>query len=147
MRKQRGFTLIEILIVIAITGILAAAYVWNAGALRIRGYRLQAQNHGSLVLAAANAWARDNPGSSLSAALSTSGLAAADYTDAPAGMPNPDPAYDCQPAGSLGPYAWTEGDSHGGCAIYSDTSAGFEVPGVLTWVKGDDVYYLNGVQQ
>ncbi len=147
MKRDTGFTLVEIMVVIAIMAILSVVVFSNFGPFRTRAHRAAAQAHGSEVLSAVNAWARNNPASSLSAALSTAGLAAADFSDAPASMPQPSNAYDCSAAGAIGGYSWSNADPKTACAVYADTSAGFESPAVLTWVRHDDEYYLNGARQ
>ncbi len=145
MKRPAGFTLVELMVAASIVLILTAAFMFNLNPLRLRAYRANAQGQGAAVVSALNAWARNNPASSLAAALQTSGLPAASYTDAPASMPNPANAVDCSVAGSLGGYSWPAAHPKVGCAAYADTSSGFEVPAVLTWVRGDTVYYLNGV--
>jgi len=56
-----GFTLIEILIVIAIIGILVVVLIGNySGALK-RGQRTAAQNHGRIVSMAVTQWLSQNP--------------------------------------------------------------------------------------
>jgi len=56
-----GFTLIEILIVIAIIGILVAVLIGNYGGALKRGQRTAAQNHGRIVSMAVTQWLSQNP--------------------------------------------------------------------------------------
>jgi len=146
LRKQ-GFTLTELLIVIAIIGILAMTLLWNADAVRLRTDRANAQGHGQAVLAALNTWAQGHPGDSLEATLAAGGFGGADYSGAPATMPRPSGAVDCAGAGTLGTRAWSAAPRRVGCAMYADSSAGIEIPAVLTWAEGDDTYFLNGEKQ
>ncbi|AZI44303.1 type II secretion system protein [Deinococcus psychrotolerans] len=56
-----GFTLIEILVVIAIIGILIAVLIGNYGGVLKRGQRSVAQNHGRIASLAVTQWLSQNP--------------------------------------------------------------------------------------
>src|SRR4030067_129927 len=60
-RGQRGFTLIELMIVIAIIGILAAIAIPQFTAYKKRGYNASAKSDLKNIYTAAQAYFSDNP--------------------------------------------------------------------------------------
>jgi type IV pilus assembly protein PilA len=67
-KKDKGFTLIELMIVIAIIGILVAIAVPQFQAYRIRGFNAQARADAKNAYTAAQAFFTDSPGGTLTSA-------------------------------------------------------------------------------
>lgn len=141
---QRGFTLLELLIALAIIGTLLGSLLWNFGGALRQGQLTQAQSHGAQVSAGLAAFLTRNIDLNLEDWTAT--LPPGNLNGAPASLSGLT-GYDCRQAVTLsrngylpGSGSWRAAPAKVGCLI---EQVGQRLL-VYTWVEGLDKHYING---
>lgn len=140
--KQRGFTLIEIVLVLSIVALLLVFLAPRGQRAQAQQDELMAQSHGGIVYQAIQNYLLQKVNQTAADFVSTAGLTAASAV--PAGYTVAGDLYDC----TLGVVVntavrWPQAPPTVRCVV--DVSAAGERFTVVTWVDGHvKTYYVNG---
>jgi type IV pilus assembly protein PilA len=115
-RNQKGFTLVELLVVVAIIGILAAIAIPQYNQYRNRGYIASVKSDAKNLYTATQAFIADNPGVALSDDSSVNGTAYATYKSANRSSPG----NTCGVVGATGVVTATNATAASGSYIISN---------------------------
>lgn len=146
-RTSKGVTLVEMLVVIAIIGILAGALIWGFGNARRQGFLTQAASHGGEVSMGLNAFLTRNIDLVLDDWVAA--LPAGTTSGGPPGVTGRS-GFDCRTAATLtrtgieaGSQSWGPAPQQVGCLV-ERVGRRFLVH---TWVEGDEAHFINGQRQ
>jgi prepilin-type N-terminal cleavage/methylation domain-containing protein len=154
--RREGFSLVELLVVVGILALLASALVLNANKARTQAREVVAAQHGGSVAQAIrgyfSVWITDTPTALL--ARIAGQLAGPDWTGAPAGASAGASASDrscvgafalIDPIGATTPYSWPAAPPGVGCVLGLRTDGGVTRLRVITWSRGSEKFYVDGV--
>lgn len=147
MTQHQGFTLIELVITLAIVAILMAALSFSGLRVRTVAFEGAAQTHGVAVAQAFSSFFIRNP--DLAPATVFGSYTANTAPGKPSGVPAT--AFDCTAGATLsrssitaGSGSWNNAPSRVNCEFTTTTTDGTVRPVTYTWVTGSSRYYVNG---
>jgi prepilin-type N-terminal cleavage/methylation domain len=154
--RSRGFSLVELLVVVGILALLASALVLNANRARTQAREVVAAQHGGSVAQAIrgyfSVWITDTP--ALLLARIGGRLPSADWTGAPAGANAGASASDrscvatfalIDPNGATTSYSWPAAPTGVGCVLGLRTDGGVTRLRAITWSRGSGRFYVDGL--
>lgn len=147
---RKGFSLVELLVVIGIASVLIAVSVANYSGLRAKAREQEAKAHGGAVAQTIANYLSTNitlTADAFMALPEVSRLPRADWSGAAGAVGSPREAADrsCRGSGSLpGGYVWGDAPRGVGCAFGVRTVGSLRRVLVFTWVEGSGAYYVNG---
>lgn len=143
---RKGFTLVEVLVVTALVGLLAASLLWGFASARRQGQYSQAQAHGLEVFLAIDAFLVRNTDLLLDLDGWTAAWPVGSLEGAPPALAGLN-GFDCRQAVTLG-RGGMEGGGQSWGAAPATVGCLIERVGdrflVHTWVRGLPRHYLNG---
>lgn len=154
--RSRGFSLVELLVVVGILALLTSALVLNANKARAQAREVLAAQHGGNVAQAIrgyfSVWITDTPTALL--ARIAGQLAGPDWTGAPAGANAGASASDrtclaaftlIDPNGATTSYSWPAAPPGVGCVLGLRTDGGVTRLRAITWSRGSGKFYVDGL--
>lgn len=154
--RGRGFSLVELLVVVGILALLASALVLNANKARAQAREVLAAQHGGNVAQAIrgyfSVWITDTPTALL--ARIAGQLAGPDWTGAPAGASAGASPSDrtclaaftlIDPNGATTSYSWPAAPPGVGCVLGLRTDGGVTRLRAITWSRGSGKFYVDGL--
>jgi prepilin-type N-terminal cleavage/methylation domain-containing protein len=154
--RRKGFSLVELLVVVGILALLASALVLNANKARAQAREVVAAQHGGTVAQAIrgyfSVWITDTP-TALFARIAGR-LPPADWTEAPPGASAGTSASDrscvgaftlIDPSGATTAYSWPAAPPGVGCVLGLRTDGGVTRLRAITWSRGSGKFYVDGL--
>jgi len=140
--KSSGFTLIEIVIVLAIIAVMVVFLAPRGQRAQAQQDELMAQSHGGIVYQAVQNFMLQKVDKTVNDFVTQAGLAAASST--PSGYAPAGDLYDCTSGVNLNTAVrWPQAPPNVHCVL--DVSAAGERFAAVTWVDGRiKTYYVNG---
>jgi prepilin-type N-terminal cleavage/methylation domain-containing protein len=154
--RSRGFSLVELLVVVGILALLASVLVLNANRARVQAREVAAAQHGGTVAQAIrgyfSVWITDTPVALLTRISWR--LSLANWTGAPAGARAGASLSDrscvasfalIDPNGATTSYSWPAAPTGVGCVLGLRTDGGVARLRVITWLRGSGKFYVDGL--